>query len=216
METNNNNNNDLLTQLANETETKLPGDGNKVINSDFWDKKPEETETPEEKKPEKETEAPEEKKSEKETKTAETEEVKPVPERPKKLDKEVKEASARTMVQMVDFTQKLIFTPIVNYKARKKFTDAEVNRLDESNIEDANKESLEGEDLALRNKWDRVMKRRDKKLKDIPFTDPEIKDLTTACFNYMDVKQKELPPEYFLALTIATIVGKRAIDVVFD
>lgn len=209
------NNNELLQKLADQTEFKSPGEGNNVISSDFWDKKEDEKETvtPEEKKNEKETKATSDTKT---TETTDTEETKPTPERPKKLDKEVKEASARTMVQMVDFTQKLIFTPIVNYKAKKKFTDAEVTRLDESNIEDADKESLKDDDLALRNKWDRVMKRRDKKLKEIPFTDPEIKDLTTACYNYMDVKQKELPPEYFLALTIATIVGKRAIDVVFD
>lgn len=204
-------NNDLLQQLAAETETKTPGTGNNVIESNFWDKK-EDQETIENKETTNTTTAANTDTTQNETKQT-TEETKT--ERPKKLDKEIKEASARTMVGMIDFTQKAIFIPAINYKFKKKFNDDEINRLD-AGAEDADKNTLEGEDLAVRNKWDRLMKKRDKKIDAVPFTEPETKDITLACFNYMDVKEKELPPELFLYLTIGTILGKRAIDVFFD
>jgi hypothetical protein len=202
---------DLLTTLAQVTEDKNPGNGNNIISSDFWDQKdPEETTTEKSKKTE------EKNNPEKTKNPAVTEDpAENKPERPKKLDREVKEASARTLVGMMNFTQKLIFTPIINYKFKKKFSDEEIEKLD-AGVEDKNKDELDGEDLALRNKWDRLMRKRDKKIQGIPFDEGEEKDLHTACFNYMDIKEKELPPEYFLALTAATIIGKRAIDAFFD
>lgn len=129
-----------------------------------------------------------------------------------KLSKELKLATARITVSALDSTQRVIFTPLINRKYAKKFTPDEVNKLNDKNIIDEAKERLEADDLTLRNKFDRLMKKRDKKLKDITFTDPESQDLEKIFVQYMDVKNEALPPEIMLFIGIANVLGKRAID----
>lgn len=208
METQNNNNEDLLKKLADQAETKTAGTGAAPLGNDFFD------ETANPKKPEEETPESETKETpgnKEETKGEEESATIPS----KKLSKDVKEASARTAVGMLDFSQKLIFVPLLSWKFKKRFTPEEVKRLD-AGVEDAKKEDLNDEDYKLRSKWDRLLKKHLKKIEAVPLEETEKADLEKAFYMYMDVKNKELPPEYFLGLTIITSIGKRAIDVITD
>lgn len=133
-----------------------------------------------------------------------------------KISKDLKMASARITVSALDSTQRVIFQPLINRKFAKKFNAEEVIRLDETNIIDAEKTLLQPEDLTLRTKFDRLMKRRDKILKDIPFTDVESQDLEKIFYQYMDAKNTTLPPELMLIIGISNVIGKRAIDLMVD
>lgn len=134
----------------------------------------------------------------------------------KKVTDKAKRASARTAVNMIDFVQKGLFTPILSYKYKRKFTDDEINALENKNLVDAKKDELEAEDLQLRNKWDRLMKRCNKKLDAAEFTDEEKTDLEEAFFAYFDFKEKTLSPEWFVGLALVNTIGKRAIDTFTD
>lgn len=135
-------------------------------------------------------------------------------EEPKKITTAMKQASARTAVGMLDFTQKLILRPIANYKFKKKFTSNEINRISE--IDNANKATLSDEDLKIRNKWDKLLKKHIKITEAIPLNETEEKDLEKIFFNYFDIKEKTLDPGYLVAFGIINCLGKRAIDVFIE
>jgi hypothetical protein len=202
----NNNSDDLLAKLANETETKKPGEANLGIPKSFWDEEENEEEKSDDKK---DKTKPEDKNTEEESEETKGGEKK------RKLTQKAKEDSARTAVGVLDLTQKIILTPIVTYKFKKKFTAAEVDRLD-TGIDDANKDTLDDEDLRIRNKWDKLFKKYDKAKEAIPFTDPEKSELEGHFTTYMDIKEKELPPELLLYMSIANVLGRRIVDVIFD
>ena len=147
-----------------------------------------------------------------------TEQKTPPPPAPpeKKVTDKAKRASARTAVNMIDFVQKGLFTPILSYKYKRKFTEEEINTLENKNLVDAKKDDLADEDLQLRNKWDRLMKRCNKKLDAVEFTDEEKTDLEEAFFAYFDFKEKTLSPEWFVGLALVNTIGKRAIDTFTD
>lgn len=143
-----------------------------------------------------------------------TDPVKNPPE--KKITDKAKRASARTVVNSIDLLQKSIFTPILSYKYNKKFTPEEINRLDDKNLVDLKKDELEGEDLMLRNKWDRLMKKYNKKVDEIPFTDPEKADMEEAFYCYFDYKETTVSPMFFVGMNVVNNIGKRAIDILTE
>lgn len=132
----------------------------------------------------------------------------------KKITDKAKHASARIAVGMLDLFQRSVFTPIHNHKFKKKFTEDEVERLD--HVADAEKSSLDEKDIRIRNKWDRLSKKLEKKIKAIPFEEQERKDLEEAFFTYFDFKEKTLPPEWFVGMAVLNAMGKRAIDAFTD
>ena len=129
----------------------------------------------------------------------------------KKITEKAKQASARTAVNMLNLLQRGIFPPILEYKVQKKFTPEEVDRLD--TLQDAVKSDLDSSDMALRTKFDRIMKSHNKKIDAVPFTETEEKDLEQAFYAYFDFKEKTLPPEWFLYMAVINTLGKRTIDV---
>lgn len=133
-----------------------------------------------------------------------------------KLSKDIKEASARITVSALDQTQKVVFNHLITRKYTKKFNDKEQKKLTETDIIDRDKETLADEDLTLRNKFDRLMKQQAAKIAAIPFTETEEKDLYTILYQYMDAKNKTLPPEIMLAISITNVLSKRAIDLFTD
>lgn len=144
----------------------------------------------------------------------ETEEIKPVDNlAEKKVTDKAKRASARTAVNMLDLLQKSLFTPVLSIKYKKKFTHEEITKLEDKNLVDAKKDDLHDEDLLLRNKWDRLMKRCAKKIDEIPLTDEEKKDMEEAFYAYFDLKETTLSPTWFIGINVVNAMGKRAIDV---
>jgi hypothetical protein len=191
---------DLENELSQPTETKTPSnEGTKSwsFDEDIEEtpavKDPPKTETTNSAAEQAKTSGPEQKKAE------------------SKITDKAKHASARTAVNMINLFQKGLFPPILNYKFQKKFTDEEKTKI--LDVQNKDKKDLEGEDLALRNKFDRLMKAHNKKIDAVPFTEVEEQDMETAFFTYFDYKEKTLPPEWFIGMTIANTLGKRFIDV---
>jgi hypothetical protein len=131
-----------------------------------------------------------------------------------KITEKAKRASARTAVGMLDLTQKSLFTPLLTSKYKKKFSKEEQDKLLE--IEFKDKKELEGDDLALSNKFEKLMGRMNKKIDAIPLEESEKTDLEEAFFSYFDYKEKTLPPEWFVGMAVVNAIGKRAIDVFTD
>lgn len=132
-----------------------------------------------------------------------------------KISKEAKHASARIAVAMLNITQGAIFKPLLNRKFKKKFTAPEAEKLD--TLADIPKTSItDDKDLALRNKFDKLLKRHNKKIDGVDLEEQEEKDLASAFYTYMDVTGKSLPPEYLLMIALLNTVGKRSIDLFTD
>jgi hypothetical protein len=140
--------------------------------------------------------------------------AKPTDKEATEISNKAKHASARIAVGMLDLTQKSIFIPLLNRKYKKKFNDKEIERLEE--IADANKSTLDETDMRIRTKFDRLMKKRDKKIDAVELEDQERKDLESAFYTYMDVTGNNVPPEYLLMIGIMNTVGKRGIDLFMD
>lgn len=139
-----------------------------------------------------------------------TEEEKPSP----KATQKMKEASANSIIGLVDITNR-IFIPVHHRKFRRKFTEEEQRRLNK--LGDMEKEDItEASDRALVTKCEKLLKKLDKKIADIPLKEEEKTDLRTQLMAYMDYKEKVLPPEIGLIFTAINILGGRIIDVVTD
>ncbi len=191
----------LHERLAKLTEIKQPGAAiPQKTSSSFWESSEDDFEKPE---PAVKTEA---------TKEAAKDESKPVD---KKNTEKLKLGSAKTAVGMFDFTGKLLFTPILNYKLKKtfekKFMEKEMDLLDEKVIEAENTE-LDQQELKLKKRFESVMKKHAIKINAVPLSDSEKEDLTDAFFNYFDYTETTLSPGWYLAMAITNTMGKRAID----
>jgi len=138
----------------------------------------------------------------------------PAPKEAPKVTHAMKMASARTAVGMLDLTQKMILRPVVNHKFKKRFTNDEIKRIPD--VEEKNKATLSNEDLELRNKLDKWLKKRDQQMKVIPLTPTEEEDLTKLFYNYFDATEQTLPPSYGLAFGVINSLGKRAVDIFID
>ena len=130
------------------------------------------------------------------------------------ITEKAKWSSARTAVGMLDLTQKGIFTPLHTWKFNKKFSSEEKEKI--LDIEDKEAALLDDKEKALKRKWDRLLKKYEKKKEQIPLNEQERKDLESAFYNYFDYKQKELSPEWFIGMAIVNSIGSRTIDLITD
>lgn len=127
-------------------------------------------------------------------------------------DKAIRQ-SASVAVGMIDFTQQSLFLTIVKKKFDGKFNKEEKEKI--LDIEDKTGSFTEEEE-ALKKKWDRLCKKKEKLAASIPFTNDEEKKLEEAFFKYFQYKQIELPPSAHMWFAVANTLGQRAIDIVFD
>lgn len=134
--------------------------------------------------------------------------------KPAKITDAAKRSSARTAVNMLDLTQKGLFTPLITRKYKKKFTPEEQERILVN--ETKKKKDLSEEDQLLGAKFEKMMLRMNKKLDAVPLEETEKQDLEEAFYSYFDFKEKTLPPEWFVGLAITNSIGKRAIDLLTD
>jgi hypothetical protein len=131
-----------------------------------------------------------------------------------KISQGMKEASANSIIGIVDITSQL-FIPIHNKKFQKKFNEEEIKKLD--TLTDKEEDDIDDkDDLALKKKFERLIKRHNKKIDQIPLNESEKKDMKTQLMAYMDYKEKALPPEIGLVFCFMNILGKRIIDVSTD
>jgi hypothetical protein len=132
----------------------------------------------------------------------------------KKPTHELKMGAANTAVGMTQLTVRMILTPIINYKFKKKFTDNEINKIDE--IVDKDEAALDDSDLQIKKKWKRLMATRDKKIQGITFDEQKEKDLHKAFYNYFDFTESTMSPGWYLAFALINAIGGSIVDVVTD
>lgn len=208
------NNDSLLSRIAaQKTEIKTPGETNLGVKSTFWDEKEASDKTKKKTEENNSNSETQENTEGNENNNSTQSETKVETEKKPGLTLAAKEASAKTLVGLIDLGQKVILTPIIYWKFKKKFTKEEVTKLDAKNLADADLKDLDGEDLALAKKWNRLLKGRDKSLEEIPLTPTEKADLQESAFTYMDIKGKELPPEMLMYANLGIILGKRVVTV---
>lgn len=132
----------------------------------------------------------------------------------KKITEKSKRASARMGVSMYDTFQRGIFTAAVNIKTKNK-----LNKLDPDKLElvaDVNKATLTGEAFQLRDKLDKILESRDKKMNRIPLDQQEKQDMEEMIYNYCDATDSILSPVWGLVFAMAAPLGKRATDLFAD
>lgn len=199
----------LADRLKAATEKKDPGTSARV--SSFWEQSDDDFETAETGKTE--TDKPKnsaENTGKSETATTISQENQPE----KQYSKEMGQASARVFTKMVDMGQTMIFRPILNYKFKKKFTQEERDRLKE--LEFISEEQYTESDKKLLTKYEKLAAKHEKKDSEIPLNKEEEKDLQDFTAMYCDIKKKELPPEWGIAISLMVIICRRTTDVFFD
>lgn len=107
-----------------------------------------------------------------------------------KLDEKLNEAGSKMLVEMLDGLHKVIYPPLLNRKFSKRFNDAELKTLQDKNLSDAEKKDVADEDLPLYNKFNRLMKTRDEKLKQISYSADDKASLTTMFYEYQKLQGK--------------------------
>lgn len=127
---------------------------------------------------------------------------------------EVKRASAETATAALDSLLGMVCVPLIDRKIRKRFTEEEMDK--GAALEDRKDEELSDEDLRIKNKWNRLMKLRDHKIKNVDLSAKETKNCETAFYNYFKIKDIAMPPEWLLYISLGSIVIDRVIEAVTD
>lgn len=151
-------------------------------------------------------------------KTASTSEVKKDnPKEDVKSEKKKEEnqrASGETLTSVIDAGLDILLSFFIDYRFKNNFDENEWNKLLE--IIDKNISDLEGKDLELRNKYDRLKPIRDKRISRLPFEKDETDRLNRIFYNYYKVTNKELSPEILLWMGLGSAVLEKARAVLLD
>lgn len=131
-----------------------------------------------------------------------------------KLTHDLKNSAANTAVGMTQLTIRMILTPIINYKFKKKFTDDEIEKIDD--IVDKEDAALDEKEMVIKKKWNRLMKKRDAKIKGIEFDPQKEADLHKAFYNYFEVTESTMSPGWYLAFAMINVIGGSIVDVLTD
>lgn len=126
------------------------------------------------------------------------------------------ELSAKNAVGMMDFTNRLLLTPIANWKIKKAMKKINPDLEELETIVDSSDAELKEAGLKEKRAFERLMKKATKLLDAIPMTPEEKADAKDTFKTYMVHTQKQLPPAMGVYFMIANTTGKRVIDLVFD
>jgi hypothetical protein len=135
-----------------------------------------------------------------------------------KSDK-IRHAEADMAVGMLNMVTTGLFIPAQNFKLKRKlnktFTPEQLKTV--SNFEQYEIEEIDGiNEKRLKKIFDNMQKKYNKKIEQVPLTMDEKAQFHEACYNYMEITGKSLPPGLFLGLSALQIVGNRVIDVATD
>ncbi len=151
------------------------------------------------------------KEDKKESQESEQAQVEQAPAKNPDFKKEDARASANMLIKGIDGFQTLMFSLIIESKYKKKFTEEEIERvypltfLDKKDIKDP-------KDIAIFNKYEVMMKRRDKKLGKIPFDEKLENDFAILFTDYQVSQQKVFSPVISLIVGCMGLLGKRIYD----
>ena len=134
-----------------------------------------------------------------------------------KITDAVKRASAETATLMYDQLLTVVCNIRINAKFKKRFSDEERARVIDKDLEFTEIEKLENQkDKDLAAKWHRLLKVRDKKIKEIPLSEQETKRHEDAFYNYFKIKDIALPPEWLLFGNLIFTTIDRVIETELD
>jgi hypothetical protein len=214
---------DLQARLDALTEKKEPGVTNTTeipvnpwweSSDDDFEKEGPETPAPEVKKEEPEDDPePDDEEEEEPEDDPESEYEKGKAEVNPKLTDRVKRGSAITVAGMMQVTIKMIAIPLINHNYKKKFLPNEINELDrvaEARIKDL----VADEDLILRQKFEKLMNKRDRKMGKVTFTKERKDELIESMYNYFDYTQTSLTPVWYCVFAMINCVGGTVIDII--
>lgn len=197
----------LHDRLKKITETKAPGTSTKTAEKSFWQQSDDDFE-----KEVKPTVIAAKEKTEPETPGATKAEA-------AKTDK-IRHAEAEMAVGLLNVTLTGMFIPGQNWKLnrkiKKRFTEPE-QELINSKLADAEITDIKDEEeLKVKKRIDGIIKKYNKKVEAVPLSKDEKEQFHQACYNYMEITGKSLPPGMFLGLSAVQIFGNRIIDLATD
>lgn len=188
---------DLIKSLNEATEIKKPNinDAISKVNSTFFES--EDVQLPE-------------------IKTEEaTPEAKPNLEPAKKVSKQDAKLSGETAAAGIDFVTSIVAEAIVAIKSNNKFTGDERKQYNDL-IRDADKSKLTEQGLFIREKGDRIIREKNRKLKEIEPSEKARQRMEAAFTKYYEITGKELSPVTLVVAAIAEnvihTISKAAID----
>lgn len=123
-------------------------------------------------------------------------------------------ASAETLTAMLDIVGDMGGNLVLDIKFRNKFTDEQFDRAQE--IQDTPIDQLTGDDLTLRNKFDRLNKKRKEKSKELPLEGDDTERLNRTFLNYYKITGKEMGPEVLMYLGITQLLLSKARVIFMD
>lgn len=122
--------------------------------------------------------------------------------------------SARTAVATINLAQVTLLKPVLNWRFKKeseKRFGEHLPRLQDMVMGEI--PPTDEAERARKKKFEKFLKERDAKVKGLPFTDDEEKDMESAFRQYFQMKQVTMSPEVLLVCSLATTIGSRVIDV---
>ncbi len=197
-----NNSSDLLNRLNKVTERKEPGTiapNQSTKASSFWSSSNDDFEA-EKKQPE--------------TTTTEKKEV-TTEQKEKSLNDTSFHNSGQNMTFFIETLTEGLGRFAISKKFKKRFSEPEKNAL-RAGLLDLPKSKLNDDQKQLIEKYNKLNSVREEKIKYLPFDEDESRIMEDAWFRYFKQKNKEMPPEWAVAMAVISTVGSRAIDIAID
>lgn len=132
----------------------------------------------------------------------------------KKINDAVFKNGASIVTGGLEFVTSGIIMVILKKRFKNQFTEKEYD--DFLLISDKPAAELTDTEKKLKNRIDLANKKYETLKLKVPFTDEEEKDLEQAWYQYLKMKNIEVPPGMLVALATVSIVGKRVLDVALD
>lgn len=194
---------DLLSRVSKQTAHKSPGTNEPVPEKSFWESSPDDFETQTEKPA---TEKPTEQKKDNEEKSDNDKEP---------LNDKSFHNSASNATFLLDVATEGLCKIVVSRKYKKRFTTEEKEIL-RNGLVDADPKTLNPEQKSLYDKYQKLTAKKEEVFSKLPFDDDEKQIMEDSWYRYFKQKNKELPPEAAVIMSVLTSVGSRVIDVAFD
>jgi hypothetical protein len=137
-----------------------------------------------------------------------------LPTNEKKISDTVFKNGASIVTGGLEFVTSGIIMVILKKRFKNQFTEKEYDEF--LLISDKPATALTPDETKLKNRIDLANKKYEALKLKVPFTDDEEKDLEQAWFQYLKMKNIEVPPGMLVALATVSIVGKRVLDVALD
>lgn len=143
---------------------------------------------------------------------AETE--KDLPTTEKKLNDAVFKNGASIVTGGLEFVSSGIIMVILKKRFKNQFTEKEYDEY--LLLADKKADTLTDAETRLKNRIDLANKKYEALKLKVPFTEEEEHDLEQAWYQYLKIKNIEVPPGMLVALATVSIIGKRVLDVALD